>query len=352
MMQSELTTIRNVLVFFTSVIVLGLLYLLQDLLIPLMLAMFLALLFQPSLVWFEKRKIPLWLSITIILILFLTTIFFIGTVIYKTGAEIYGEKEYILSQVNDKLSGLLEMYNRFTGKKLDLEHLFNDITSGISSEMIMSNSGSIFGTLGSLFEEFLLTAIYLVILLSGIMRYENYLHYLGGEGKSRKYIAAFEQIKNSIVSYMKVKLIISIFYGVGVTVIGLLFGLQFAFFWGFIGFVLNFLPVFGAIIGLVPVFIMGLIQFDSVYTAVALNLTAYGYHFILASVLEPIFMGNRTSLNTIVVIMGLLFWGYLWGIYGMFLSVPLMVLTKVVLSQIEGTDMIVRLLGSQNDTGK
>ncbi|MBK9327883.1 MAG: AI-2E family transporter [Sphingobacteriales bacterium] len=352
MVQSELTTIRNVLVFFTSVIVLGLLYLLQDLLIPLMLAMFLALLFQPGLVWFEKRKFPLWLSISIILVLFLTTIFFIGTVIYKTGADIYGEKEYILSQINSKLSGVLEMYNRVTGKKLDLEHLFNDVTSGISSEMIMTNSGSIFGTLGSLFEEFLLTSIYLVILLSGIMRYENYLHYLGGEGKSKKYIEAFEQIKNSIVSYMKVKLVISLFYGVGVTVIGLLFGLQFAFFWGFIGFVLNFLPVFGAIIGLVPVFIMGLIQFDSVYTAITLNLIAYAYHFILASVLEPVFLGNRTSLNTIVIIMGLLFWGFLWGIYGMFLSVPMMVLTKVILSQIEGTDLFVRLLGVQEDTTK
>jgi len=93
---------------------------------------------------------------------------------------------------------------------------------------------------------------------------------------------------------------------------------------------------------------MGLIQFDSVYTAIALNLTAYAFHFLLASVIEPIFMGSRTSLNTIVVITGLLFWGYLWGIYGMFLSVPMMVLTKVILSQIHGTEVIVRLLGNQN----
>ncbi|MEZ5055149.1 MAG: AI-2E family transporter [Chitinophagales bacterium] len=65
--------------------------------------------------------------------------------------------------------------------------------------------------------------------------------------------------------------------------------------------------------------------------------------------IEPIFMGNRTSLNTIAIITGLLFWGYLWGIYGMFLSVPLMVLTKVILSQIEGTEVIVRLLGTQKE---
>ncbi len=346
-MNKELSTIRTILIFFAAAATLYLLYLLQDLLIPLMLAMFVALLLHPVLVWFEKKKLPLWLSVSIIWLFLFSLFFVIGTVIYKTGSQIFGEKEYIISHVKLKLTGLLELYNRFTGKELDLEATVNNITSSISSEFIMHNSGSIFGALGSLFEEFLLTAIYLVILLSGIMKYETYLNYLGGEGKSKKYIKAFEDVKNSIVSYMKVKFIMSALYGIGVFIICLVFGLQFAFFWGFIGFVLNFLPVFGAIIGLIPVFVMGLIQFDSVYTAIALNLTAYAFHFILSSVIEPVFMGNRTSLNTIVVITGLLFWGYLWGIYGMFLSVPMMVLTKVIMNQIQGTEVFVRLLGKQ-----
>jgi predicted PurR-regulated permease PerM len=346
-MNNELATIRFILIFFAGIVILYLLFLLQDLLVPLMLAMFLVLLLHPALVWFEKRKVPLWLSVSIIWIVLFSVIGIIGIIIYKTGRDIFSEKEYIINQVKIKLGGLLNIYNHFTGKVLDLEGTVDNITSHISSEFIMHNSGSIFGTLGSLFEEFLLTAIYMVILLSGIMKYENYLRYLGGEHRSTKYIKAFEEIKMSIGSYMKVKFVISILYGVGLAIICWLFGLQFAFFWGFIGFVLNFLPVFGAIFGLVPVFVMGLIQFDSVYTAIMLNLTAYAYHFTLASGIEPVFMGNRTSLNTIVVIMGLLFWGYLWGIYGMFLSVPMMVLTKVVISQIDGTEVIVRLLGNQ-----
>ena len=346
-MNNEISTIRIILIFFAGIAILFLLHLLQDLLIPLLLAMFIALLLQPALVWFEKKRFPLWLSVSIIWIFLILLFLSIGIVIYKTGSEIFSEKTYIISQVKFKLGDLLNLYNRFTGKELDLEATLENISNGISSEFIMHNSGSIFGALGSIFEEFLLTAVFLVLILSGIMRYEAYLDYLGGEGKSKKYIKAFEEVKNSIVSYMKVKFIMSFLYGIGLTIICLLYNIQFAFFWGFIGFVLNFLPVIGAIVGLVPVFVMGLIQYDSVYTAIALNLTAYAYHFILASVLEPIFMGNRTSLNTIVVIMGLLFWGYLWGIYGMFLSVPMMVLTKVILSQIQGTEVIVRLLGSQ-----
>lgn len=346
-MNKELATIRIILIFFAGIMVLYLLYLLQDLLIPLMLAMFIALLLQPSLVWFEKRKLPLWLSVSIIWILLISIFAAISIVIYKTGSEIFSEKEMIIAQVKIKMSDLLNAYNRITGKELDLEATLNNVFSSISSESLMHNSGSIFGALGTIFENFLLTAVYLVLILSGIMKYENYLHYIGGDEKSVKYIKAFEDVKSSIVSYMKVKFIISLIYGIGVAIICKMFGLQFAFFWGFVGFVFNFLPVVGALIGLIPVFIMGLIQFESVYSGIALILTSYGFHFLLASVIEPIFMGNRTSLNTIVVITGLLFWGYLWGIYGMFLSVPMMVLTKVVLSQIEGAEVIVRLLGGQ-----
>ena len=215
-MNKELSTIRIILIFFAAIVLLYLLFLLQDLLVPLMLAMFLVLLLHPALVWFEKKKVPLWLSVSIIWIVLFSLIGIIGTIIYKTGMDIFSEKEYIINQVQIKLSGVLQSYNHFTGKELDFEGTVNNITSQISSEFIMHNSGSIFGTLGSLFEEFLLTAIYMVILLSGIMKYENYLKYLGGESKSIKYIKTFEEIKMSIVSYMKVKFIMSLLYGIGV----------------------------------------------------------------------------------------------------------------------------------------
>ena len=94
---------------------------------------------------------------------------------------------------------------------------------------------------------------------------------------------------------------------------------------------------------------MALIQFDTVGAVLLLVFLVYALHFILATGLEPIFMGQQTSLNTIVVIMGLLFWGFLWGIFGLFLSVPLMVLTKVILSQISGAEVIVKLLGGDKN---
>ena len=87
--------------------------------------------------------------------------------------------------------------------------------------------------------------------------------------------------------------------------------MRFSYFWGFLAFVLNFLPVVGALISLIPIALMALIQFDTVGAVLLLVFLVYALHFILATGLEPIFMGQQTSLNTIVVIMGLLFWGFL-----------------------------------------
>lgn len=347
--DKNLTTIRNILMFFASIVMMYLLYLLKDILIPLFLAMFLALLFQPILAAFERRKVPMIAGVSIIWLIFIIAMAGIGTIIYKTGMDLYQEKAVFIANAKDKLIDFIDLYKRFTNRELDFEATVDNIGDFLRSQLTMENSTSYLGAIGMLLEEFLLTAVFLAIFLSGIMRYENYLHYLGGNDGGGKFIHAFEQVKNAIVQYVKVKIVISTLYGIGVAIICKLFGLQVAFFWGFIGLVLNFLPVIGAIIGLVPVFLMAMIQYDSMATPWILIFMCYAYHFILASLIEPFFMGAKTSLNVIAVIVGLLFWGFIWGIYGVFLSVPLMVLTKVILSQIEGAEVIVRLLGSQKD---
>lgn len=348
--NKDLTTIRNVLVFFAAIATLYIFHLLQNLLVPLILAMFLALLVHPILVWFEKRKIPMIVSIGIIMVCIITFNTLLFLFFYKTGKHIFAEKTYFVAQIKYKLGGFLEMYTNLTGDNLDLNEIVDKIQSYFSSEFLMSKSSTFFGHVTLLTEEFLLTTVYLILLLTGIMKYENYLHYLGGNIEvGGKYIKAFEDIKSSIEGYVKVKFIISFCYGLATFLLCTSFGLRFSYFWGFLAFFLNFLPVVGAIISLIPIALMALIQFDTVSAVLLLVFLVYALHFILATGLEPIYMGQQTSLNTIVVIMGLLFWGFLWGIFGMFLSVPLMVLTKVILNHISGAEVIVKLLGGDRN---
>ncbi|MBK7638617.1 MAG: AI-2E family transporter [Bacteroidetes bacterium] len=111
-------------------------------------------------------------------------------------------------------------------------------------------------------------------------------------------------------------------------------------------FVLNFLPTVGSL----------QVWFASAYGHNSIGYIGYGGFFNICFVFgtnafwkyfEPIFMGKGVALNTIVVILGLVLWGYLWGFYGMLLSVPLMVTVKVILSNVEGAGFLVRLLGTE-----
>jgi predicted PurR-regulated permease PerM len=344
--RKNITTIRNILVFFAAIAALYIFNLLQDLLVPLVLALFLALLVHPILEWFEKKRMPMFVSVGVIVIgiIFVNACLFL--IFYKTGKHIFAEKTYLVSQIKYKLGGLIDVYTNITGEDLDLNDMVDKLQNYFSSDFLMDKSGSFFGKVGLLTEEFLLTTVYLILLLTGIMKYENYLHYLGGDIEvGGRYIKAFEDIKSSIVGYVKIKFIISFCYGLATFILCACFGLRFSFFWGFLAFILNFLPVVGAMISLIPIALMALIQFETVGAVFLLVFLVYALHFVLATGLEPIFMGQQTSLNTIVIIMGLLFWGFLWGIFGMFLSVPLMVLTKVILSQISGAEVLVKLLG-------
>jgi len=125
-----------------------------------------------------------------------------------------------------------------------------------------------------------------------------------------------------------------------------LFGVDFAIFWGFLAFVLNFVPTVGSIVATAPPLLLGWIQIDAYGTLALFALLMIAVQFVMGNIVDPLLMGNSLSINTVVIILGLVFWGYLWGITGMILSVPLLVLIKVILQQIPDARFLVRLMDS------
>jgi predicted PurR-regulated permease PerM len=347
-MARDIQTIRNLLMFFAGLVLLYLLKVLSDLLIPLFLAMFIAMLLQPIMAWLERKKVPFGVSLALIWTVISAISFGIGTIVFQTGNSIYHQKDKLLLQITNKLLELLGNLNNTFGLQLDMADLIRQIPIVFSKEFLLNSGGDVVGFLGSFTGIFSLMLIYLIIMLGGILKYENYLRYLGGEKKQQqaKLINSFEQVKKSIATYIRVKFIMSLFTGIGTYIVCLLFHIDFALFWGFLAFVLNFLPTVGSIAGVVPA-LMGIIQLDTLGMVGLLIFVLFLVQTLFGNILEPIFMGKGVALNTIVVILGLLLWGYLWGFYGMLLSVPLMVTVKVILSNVEGAGFLVRLLGTE-----
>jgi len=128
-----------------------------------------------------------------------------------------------------------------------------------------------------------------------------------------------------------------------------LIGVDFPFFWAFLIFALNYIPAIGSMIATIFPSILALLQFGS-FSYFFLVLASVGaVQMLVGNVIEPRVMGNTLNLSTLVVIISLTFWGGVWGVIGMILSVPIMVIITIVLSQFPTSRSLAILLSEKGD---
>ena len=346
--ESHLATIKNILLFFMAIVIIMVIKTLSGLLIPLAFAIFTGILLQPIIAYLTRKKWPYTVTIILITLVTIGFIYLISLIIVDTGAQIVNEKDKLLDQIRTRFEQILDRVDHLPGMdSIDPNNMTALLDQVASKEFIMNTSGAVAGGLGTFSWNFILATIYLVAVLGSIVRYEKYISYLEGDddiGKQRL-LKAFIEVRDSIVSYMKVKFFTSLSTGICFGLICWGFGIDFALFWGFFAFILNFIPTVGSITATIPPILLGLIQIDSSGTYTFFVILLIGTQFVWGNVIEPLVMGSSVALNTVTVILGLVVWGYIWGVSGMLLSVPLIVLARVILAQIPDADMIVKLMG-------
>jgi len=126
-------------------------------------------------------------------------------------------------------------------------------------------------------------------------------------------------------------------------------GVDFALFWAFLIFLLNYIPTVGSIVAVIFPVTFSLLQFESwsIFTLLLIILTSV--QLLYGNFLEPRLQGNKLNLSPLVIIFSLLFWGQMWGVVGMLLCVPIMVMINIVLSHIPATRGIAILLSEQGN---
>lgn len=345
---SDLRTVKNTLLVFAAIVLIMIIKTLASLLIPLAFALFIGILLTPIINYLDAKNWPYSLSITVITLLTLGFLFLVGLIMYDTGIQIVDEKDKLFAQMELKFDDLLQNLSFIPGsERLEGKGLVQAINEIISQDFLLSTSGVVATSVGSFTFNFILCAIYLVAVLGSLVRYETYIGYLEGDdvkGKERL-LTSFVEVKNAIASYMKVKFLTSFFTGLCFGLICWAFGIDFSLFWGFLAFLLNFIPTVGSIAATIPPILLGLIQIDSSGTLLFFIILLVATQFTWGNVVEPFVMGSSVALNTVTVILGLVIWGYIWGVAGMLLSVPLIVLARVILAQIPDAELIVKLMG-------
>jgi predicted PurR-regulated permease PerM len=143
-------------------------------------------------------------------------------------------------------------------------------------------------------------------------------------------LGRYSGIVGEVYAYVAIKTYVSAATGFVVWLGLAVLGIDFPVLWGVLAFLLNYVPNIGSIVAAVPPVLLAVVQYG-VGRAVVVALLFLGVNLVIGNVIEPRLMGRRLGLSTVVVLVALVFWGWLWGAIGMILSVPLTMIAKILL---------------------
>lgn len=327
-------------------LILGILIVGKNFLIPIFIAIGVWFFFNAVANVFTKVKIkgkiaPLWLrylfaSLCIMLFTY-GTVKIINTNIH----ELQSQMEFYTVNLENFEKYI---YEKFGLKKSDIP--IPEIQDKFNVKYLFS---TLFDSLAGLVENTFLIILYLIFMLLEQHMFGEKIKMIFSGKISPTITKNFDKIKKSIESYILLKTSISLFEAILSYIIMSIIGVDFAMFWAFLIFILNFIPNIGSIIATAFPALLCLIQFDTITPALVVFFVLGFIQFTIGNFLEPKIFGKSMNISALVVILSLTFWGTIWGIIGMFLSVPITVILLIILGSFNETKPFAILL---SDDGK
>ncbi|MBV9993939.1 MAG: AI-2E family transporter [Caulobacteraceae bacterium] len=170
-----------------------------------------------------------------------------------------------------------------------------------------------------------------------------------GRAERHEALNAFLRVRDALEQYVSIQTVCGGIIALGSWAMMMVMGLESALFWAFLIFVLGYIPIIGAAIGIIGPVLFALVQFPTIWPAAILLAGLFTLTFLVGNILLPRMQGRGLNLDPVLVLFSLGFWGALWGATGMFLSTPLTVLAMVILAQFDGSLWIAVLLSGDGD---
>lgn len=306
---------------------------------PMLLAVFIAIVATPPLRWLRRRGVPKYLAVGIVLFVLLD----VGSLfaLMATGA-LEGFRDSLPSY-QERLAALSQDAGLWL-ERLGMDHTSEAVpdllnpsaASGLVRSALSSASGT-FAT-GLLV---LLAVVFMLLEAPSLPAKLKAAFDMTSDGEAR-----LARILDSINQYMRIKTLTSLGTGVCIWLWLWVLGVDFAVLWGILAFVLNFIPFVGAVLMAIPAVLMALVTTD-VPTTLAVILGYIAVNIVIGSILEPKIMGRGLGVSTLAVFLSLLFWGWVLGTIGVFLSVPLTMVLIITMEAIPSTRGIAIMLGPE-----
>jgi AI-2 transport protein TqsA len=185
-----------------------------------------------------------------------------------------------------------------------------------------------------------------VFLMMLLLEVEQFARKIGsiGKGVGAKFVEAFGESADKFRRYMLVRTLLSLVTGLAVWGFAALMGVEPAFAWGLLAFVLNYIPFVGSFVATLLPGLFALAQLDSWQTITLVILGLACIQFVLGNYVEPLVAGAALSISPFVVVFAVFFWGFLWGIPGAFIGVPIMIAAITICEKFPGSRWVATLL--------
>ena len=295
---------------------------LKTIFIPLIFAVLLSIMLRPAIKFLQKYKIPTGISLTVVMLAVFALLYLFGSIIYAGGAafkEDFPKYETTLrttlETTLDKINIQQEEFQQYF-YSIDWKKHLDKFSIGST---VSSTLGSFFTFLGYT----LLILVFTIFLLSGQIHLSDKIRLAYDDYRSSMILAVIRSIQSKVQTYLLTKVFISAATALVGFICVLAFGVDFAIISAVLLFVLNFIPNIGSIAASAFPVVICFVEYGYSWRVPGLAICLIATQMTFGNIIEPMVMGRGLNLQPIVVILSLIFWGWVWGIVGMVLAVPL-----------------------------
>ena len=340
--MSNVSPFARVILYFSAIVIsLAGIKVAAPIIVPFLLSLFVAIICNPAVNVLSQGRIPRGIAIAVVIVFIFLMFVILGSVV---GTSVSGFREALPiyeAQLSTELNWLITWMGQH-----NIVISMAEVRAYFDPAKIMTLVTSTLSGFSSVLGNVFLLLLTVVFMLFEGQGFAKKLHIAFDDSVGK--VKSLDHFLKSVNKYMAIKTVISLLTGFIIGFVLWLLGVDFYILWALLAFLFNYIPNIGSIIAAVPAVILTFLQLGMGHAAVVIGLFLC-VNTIMGSIIEPRFMGRSLGLSTLVVFLSLIVWGWLLGVVGMLLSVPLTMIFKIALENSEDGRWFAILLSSDEE---
>ncbi len=290
--------------------------------------------------WLARRGLSPLLSGVAILAAFVAATYGLGLMLYENFEDLRANLPRYQANLRRMIAQVAEAV-----PGADVEAVERMIAGDTRSAT--ENARRVLSTAGSFLDfasNVVVVLVYLVFLLVEQASFVRRIESAFGPAPARRILSVVGRINASITRYLAVMTSLCVLTGVLTGIVLLAFGVDYAILWAVVTFLANYIPYLGSLVAIALPVLLCLVQFGSLWPAVGVLVVLVLINNVIGLFIQPLLAGRSLDISPLMILVSLAFWGTIWGVVGMILAVPLMVVLKTILENIDETRPIAGLM--------